>query len=415
MRKLLLTALALAAAPALVRASGFEVLNVNPRDLSLAASAVAAQRSAAATYSNPAALARLDGLNLSLGGSLLSLSTKWTAPGGRPDVTGSSRTEFSPTTPVALFAAYGTKLADRGLGVGFGMGTPGGGEMNWKDDWQGRGRIITVQRRMLGFYLNAGYEVHPQIRLGGGGIYYYGLQYLKQGIQSSPGSGDFAELRADGGGLSYQLSAEIDPVKGLPLTIGIDYKHKAVMATEGDAHFQRPPALATPTSVDQGVKQDLPFPNLLAVAAAYRLARPWLVTLQYNYSRFSVYEEDRFIGDAGAEIVVPRDYRDGHVIRGGVEYTGFDRLALRAGLMRDFSGLRTETLSPTLPDSNTTGAAVGAGYTFRPGLTLDAAFFYGDRDRQTATGSAAFPGSYKTNVWIASLGLVWATGVGASR
>jgi long-chain fatty acid transport protein len=413
MRKLLLTALALT--PTLVRASGFEVLNVNPRDLSLAASGVAAQRSAAATYSNPAALSRLDGLNLSLGGSVLALSTKWTAPGDRTDVTGSSTTKFSPTTPVGLYAAYATRVADRGLGVGFGMGTPGGGEMNWKDDWQGRGRIITVQRRMLGFYLNAGYEVIPQVRVGAGGIYYYGLQYLKQGIQSAPGSSDFAELRADGGGFSYQVAAEFDPVKGLPLTIGVDYKHKAVMATKGDAHFQRPPALATPTSVDQGVKQDLPFPNLLAVGAAYRITQPWLVTLQYNYSRFSVYKEDRFIGDAGAEIVVPRNYRDGHVIRGGVEWTGIERLALRGGLMRDFSGLRTDTLSPTLPDSNTTGAAVGAGYTFRPGLTLDAAFFYGDRDKQTATGTSAFPGSYKTNVWIASLGLVWATGVGATR
>ena len=187
------------------------------------------------------------------------------------------------------------------------------------------------------------------------------------------------------------------------------------MSMDGDGHFQLPAALQSPSTQDQGVKQDLPFPNLLAVGLGYRVAKPWLVTLQYNYSRFSVYKQDLFVGDTGLEIVVPRDYRDGHVIRGGVEWTQSDRLTLRAGLMRDFSGLRKETLSPTLPDSNTTGGSVGAGYTFRPGLTLNGAFFYGDRDKQTATGSAAFPGSYKTGVWIASVGLVWATGVGASR
>lgn len=404
------------ATPALSLASGFEVLNTNPRDLALAASAVAAQQDAAAVYANPAALSRLDGLNLSLSGSFLTLQTKWTAPSDNPAVTGSAKTDFAPTTPIAAFVAYGTRLANgHGLGAGVGVGTPGGGEMNWDDDWQGRGRIITVQRRMIGFYGNVGYELIPQIRVGGGVIYYLGLQYLKQGIQTEPGANSFAELNTSGGGFSYQLSAEIDPIRDLPLTIGIDYKHKANMAMDGDAHFEVPASfVSSPTSVDQDVQQDLPFPNLLAVAAAYRIAKPWLVTLQYNYSRFQVYNEDLFVGSLGAQIVVPRDYRDGHVIRGGVEWTQSEKLTLRAGLMRDFSGLRTDTLSPTLPDSDTTGVALGAGYTFRPGLRLDATVFYGDRDKQTATGTA-FPGSYKTDVWIASVGVVWKTGVGATR
>jgi long-chain fatty acid transport protein len=412
MRKNFLAALLFAAllfAPLLASASAFEVINVNPRDLGMSHSLVASQQDAAASYMNPAALSKLDGLNLSLAGSVLDIRTKWTAPSGNPALTGTSKSNFAPTTPVALFVAYGTRVADRGLGVGFGMGTPGGGQVEWDDDWQGRGRIITVQRRMLGFYLNGGYEVLPFLRLGGGAIYYYGLQYLKQGVQ--PFNDAFAELNTKGGGLAYQLSAEVKALENL--TFGIDYKHKAVMSMDGDAHFQVPPALQGPTTQDQGVKQDLPFPNLLAVGAAYRIAKPWLVTLQYNYARFRVYDEDLFIGDTGFTVRVPRDYRDGHVIRGGVEWNTTERLILRAGLMRDFSGLRKNTLSPTLPDSHTTGAAVGAGYTFRPGLAVNGAFFYGDRDKQTAEGPIAFPGSYKTNVWIASLGVVWATGVGA--
>jgi long-chain fatty acid transport protein len=410
MRKTIL--IALLCAPAVSLASGFEVINTNPRDLALSSSAVAAQQDAAATYANPAALSKLDGLNLSLAGSLLSIQTKWTAPSGSSTLSGTSRTNFAPTTPVALFAAYGFHPMGRNLGVGFGMGTPGGGQMEWDDDWEGRGRIITVQRRMLGFYLNAGYEVFRWLRIGGGGIYYYGMQYLEQGIGQLPGAK--AELNTSGGGLTYQVSTEITPIENL--SFGIDYKHKATMEMDGDAHFTIPQSLAgSPTTQDQGVKQDLPFPNQLAVAAAYRVAKPWLVTLQYNYARFEVYREDRFEGDTGFSVVVPRDYRDGHTIRGGVEWNTTDKLVLRAGLMRDFSGLRQNTLSPTLPDSDTTGVSFGAGYTFRPGLTVQGAAFYGDRDKQTAEGSTAFPGSYKTDVWIASLGVVWATGIGASR
>lgn len=401
MRKLVL--FALLCSPLLARASGFEVINTNPRDLALSSSAVAAQEDAAAVYANPSALSKLEGLNLSLAGGMLSLGTTWTAPSGDPNLSGSEDTNFAPTTPVNLYAAYGMKLAGRGLGIGLGMAVPGGGQMDWDDDWQGRGRIIIVQRRMLGFYLNAGYQVLPWLRVGGGGIYYYGMQYLKQGVQPYPDA--YAELDTKGGGLSYQLSAEVTPLENL--SIGIDYKHKAVMSMDGDAAFHVPPALEGPTTQGGGVSQDLPFPNQLAIAAAYRVSKPLLVMLQFNYARFQVYKTDLFVLDSGQTLEVPRNYDDGYTIRAGVEWDQSDRLALRLGVMRDISGLDTDTLSPTLPDSDTWGFSGGLGYAFRPDLAFNAALFYGTRDRQTATGPDAFPGSYKTDVWIATIGVVW--------
>ncbi len=407
------TLLVLAAlAPSLAAASGFEVINVNPRDLALSSSGVAAQRDAAATITNPAALSRLRGLNVSAAGSILSLTTKWTAPddGGASGLSGTATTNFAPTPPVAAAVAWGTEVGGRGLGVGFGVGTPGGGQMKWDEDWQGRGRIITVERRMIGFYLTGGYEVAPWLRVGAGGVYYYGIQYLKQGIEpfAAAPADAFGELSTKGGGLSFQLSAE---AKVLPtLTFAVDYKHTATMATKGDGHFQVPPSLAGPSTQDQGVSEDLPFPTLVAVGLAWKVKPAVQLTLQYNYSGFSVYEEDRFVGDKGLVLVVPRDYGDGHVVRGGVEWDLDPTWTVRFGAMYDFSGLRTDTLSPTLPDSNTLGVSTGASYDFGTGLGLHGAFFYGDRARQTATGPSAFPGSYKTNVWIASLGVTWTPG-----
>jgi long-chain fatty acid transport protein len=401
-------ALALLLAPAAARSSGFEVINVNPRDLALSSSAVAAQRDAAAVMTNPAALAGLRGFNLSVGGSLLALSTTWTAPADPSlGLTGRASTKFAPTPPVAAAAAWGTELAGRGLGVGLGVGTPGGGQMKWDEDWQGRGEIITVERRMLGFYLNAGYQLLPWLRVGGGGIYYYGIQYLKQGVP--PIADAYAELSTRGGGLAFQLSTEVKASE--TLTFAADYKHQGTMAMTGDGHFQVPPALAGPSTQDQGVSQDLPFPSLLAVGVAWRVKPAVQLTLQYNYSRFQVYTEDRFVGDKGLVLVVPRNYDDGHIVRGGVEWDVDARYTVRLGLMRDFSGLRTDTLSPTLPDSNTTAITTGATVNLGSGLAVSGAVFYGDRDKQTADPtSSAFQGSYKTTIWIASVGLTWRTG-----
>jgi long-chain fatty acid transport protein len=405
MRTLKTIVLAALLVPGLALASGFEVINTNPRDLSLSGSGVAAQRDAAATYQNPASLSRLQGFNLSLAGSMLSLKTKWTAPsdGGASGLTGDATTKFAPTPPVALFAAYGTKVGGRNLGVGFGLGVPGGGQMRWEEDWQGRGRIITVERRILGTYLNAGYEIAPWLRLGGGLIYFYGIQYLKQGVE--PFGDAYGELSTKGGGLSFQLSADVQATD--KLRFGVDFKNKATISMDGDGHFQVPPALAGPATQDQNVKQDLPFPIQLAVGGSYQVSKAVMVTLQYNYAGFNVYKEDLFEGSKGLVLRVPRNYDDGHVIRGGVEWTVNPTWQIRFGAMRDFSGLKTDTLSPTLPDSNTTGVSTGFTWNLAPRWALSYAFFYGDRDKQTATGTVALPGSYKTNVIITGLGFTY--------
>jgi long-chain fatty acid transport protein len=409
MRTTLLALLVLAPASAL--ASGYEVINVSPRDLALSSSAVAAQEDAGATFVNPSALSRLDGLSLNLAGSVLSIATDWSAPSGSslgPDAS----TNFEPTTPIALYAAWGTRVAGRGFGVGIGVGTPFGGNVFWDADWAGRGSIITVQRRFFGGYVTAGLEVIPEIlRLGGGLVSYYGFEYLRQGVP--PFAGAQARLDTDGGGGSYDVSAELTPLRGVPLSIGIDYKHKATVEMEGDADFEVPAGVAV-TNVDQGARHVLTLPNQLAVGAAYRVTPPLLLTLQWSFSRWSVYDADVFEGDRGLTITVPRDYRNGYVIRGGGEYDVSDAFTVRAGLMFDNSGFRTERYSPTLPDADTWGFSAGIGWNARRDLALNVTGFYGVRDDVTTTNNATvanpegtFPGRFETDVWIASVGVVW--------
>ena len=123
--------------------------------------------------------------------------------------------------------AYGFSLADRNAGVGLGMNVPGGGAVRYPNDWAGRGRIITVDRKGLyGFYLTAGYEVIPQLRVGDGLVYYYGTEYLRQGIQ--PSDAGFGKVSAKGGAPSFDLAVEYT-LANIPLTLAADFKYKATM------------------------------------------------------------------------------------------------------------------------------------------------------------------------------------------
>lgn len=402
MKKIVLLAALLL--PAVALANGYDVPNVAPRDLALAGSAVAAQNDAGATYAMPAGLARLPGLNLSLNASMLVLDTEWTAPAGSGLAPSPASTRFSPVPPVGIYASYGFTLGGSPAGVGVGLNTPGGGNVNWDEQWAGRGRIITVDRKIYGLYLSGGYQLIPQLRLGAGAIYYYGTEYLKQGIQPFPDA--YGELSTKGGGFAFGLSAEVTPVLSVPLTVAADFKYKGTMKLEGDGHFQVPPALATSVQ-DQGLTHELIYPSVLNLAASWRVASPVLVTAGFTYTFYEVYVADSFVGDKGMTITVPRNYGNGQTYRLGVEYAASDQLALRAGLLRDHSGLDTATYSPTLPDANSWAGSLGAGYAFSPNITVNGAFFYALMDKVTATGTEAFPGSYQTNAWILSAGLTY--------
>jgi long-chain fatty acid transport protein len=408
--------------PAVALANGYDVPNVNPRDLAMAGSLVAAQGDAAATYQNPAALSKVNGISLSVAGSFLDLQTEWSAPAGSAlDGAPDAKTKFRPAPPVALFAAWGTQLFGRGAGVGFGMNVPGGGNVFYEDDWAGRGRIITVDRKLYGLYLTAGYELFPNVRIGGGPVYVYTTEYLKQGIQ--PFSDAYGELSTQGGGWGYDLSAEVTPLASIPLTLALDYKHKVRMELSGDGNFVVPDALLQPSptdpsaqpAVDQDVKHVLTFPNVLTVGAAYRVAKPLLVTAAWTFNRYRVYRDDVFVGSAGTSIVVPRFYRNGYTFRLGAEYDATARLKVRAGVLRDISGLRTEYYSPTLPDGNAWAGSLGLGWKLSPNLDLNAAGFYALLDQVKQTGTEELPGVYDTRAYIISAGATWRTDLGLGK
>lgn len=399
MRKLTI-ALAVVLAPALSLAGGDSIPNINPRDLGLSGSAVAAQRDAAAVFANPAALARLEeGLHVALAISALDIAATWNAPVGPAE----ADTQFKLAPPGGAFAAYGTTLLGTRVGFGAGFTVPYGGNVYWDEDWEGRFRVTTVDRKVFGTYANGAFQLGPYLRLGGGLIYYRTTEYLKQGMDYL-GSEGYAEVSTEGGHLSYQVAFELQPIEAV--RIGFQYKHQAVQKLEGEAAFHGVPDSIRPSLPDQDVEHVLTIPSVFDVAAAWQARKDLLVTVTYSFDRYSVYKEDRFVGSAGTEVLVERNYRNGYTVRGGAEYQLTPAVELRAGLQRDVSGMRSSTFSPSLPDASSWGGAVGASWNFRPNMSLSAAFFLAIMDEVTASGDA-FAGTYDIRAEIFSVGFTW--------
>ncbi len=441
-------------APSLAFASGYAVPNTSPRDLGLCASGVAAQRDAGAAFALPAALARIEGPSVRTGAGAVNVFSRWTDTSPNLDAT---QTRFGdPPEPTSadlalqftgfpnVAVAYGGKLpslGNRGYGVGLSLQPFGGAVVKWPDGWAGRYRIAAVDRRVFSAIASAGVEVIPRVRVGGGLLYYYTTEKFTQNawMQEYPlGTGTAtapdatARLALSGGALTYDVSAEVEPLPGIPLTIGVDYKHKASQHLHGDVTWTGTDPYFAGDSYDpltavftaKSATQTLTIPNTLNVGVAYRVVRPLLVTATFTFDRWVVYDRDLFTADTGAAIDVPRDYHNGQTYRAGVEYELSRALQLRAGVQRDVSGLRSAVYSPTLPDASSWGGSLGATYRFARGVYVDAAVFYAKMDKVTAPTDAGsepiapliffptgtFRGSYEPSALIYGLAAGWTPG-----
>jgi len=395
--------------PAAALAGGYLVPNVNPRDLGASGSLVAAQNSAEAVYVNPAALAGQDGLSLVGNATLIDFRSSWA------DTTGQfaqqSPVDLTPKAafPPSLFASYGMKVSGLPIGFGAGVNVPAGGQVFWPGNWPGRYYVTTVDRRVYGLYLTGGVQPLKQLKLGGGLIYYRTTEHLTQAINFLAYESG-AELGAAGGKVSYDLSAEVTPIDGLPLTLAIDYKHKADQSLSGQAHFDHVPASLVSHSLDQPLTHDLSVPNLLNLGAAFALLPVLRLTAAYTFDRFIVYRQDLFAGTFGTNVLVQRQYHNGYTLRLGGEYDLLPQLTVRAGILRDISPTNTDFLNPSIPDASSTAFSFGATYQVTPRLGIQAAFFYDRQDTTTTTSSEAFPGSYSTHASIYSLGVAYRLG-----
>ncbi len=457
MRKIAVLAFAF---PSLALASGYALPNTNPRDLALCASAVAAQSDSGAAFALPASLSRLNGPSARISAGAVNVATSWKDPtGAAPDT--SNETAIPPIGNVSV--AYGGKLSalgDRGWGVGLGIEPYGGSVVQWPNDWTGRYRIVRVNRQVFSGVLTAGLEVMPRIRIGGGLLYYYTTEELKQHAYMAPFVGtspaDVAnpatwnpaqpdavgKIDASGGALSYDVSAEAQPLPDLPLTIAVDYKHKATQTLKGKAEWSGLTPLASALGaagatpfLNMDAQQELTIPNTLNIGVAYRATQPLLLTATYTFDRWIVYDSDVFVGANGYRINVPRNYSNGWTVRGGAEYDLDAAWTVRGGLQYDHSGLDPHFYSPTLPDASSWAGSLGATWRFKKGFALDAAVFWAFMNKVTAedpnpatpgTGlepglppatpvpvpapEGTFRGTYSTNVLVFGLGLAWTPG-----
>ena len=272
-------------------------------------------------------------------------------------------------------------------------------------------------------YLTGGFEIIPQIRVGGGLVYYYATEELSVDKALPGGQDGLVTLADSGGAVSWDASIEIQPILDVPFRIGVDYKQQAFMKLKGPANFAFPPPFAA-VYPNQDFNHMLPYPSTFNVGVAWRPipdGRP--------HRRLHVRALQRLrVGHLRGA-----DHRPGHraclsssrcgettatPASSGWAWPGRSSRSSSFGPAASTTspGVNPAYFNPSLPDGNAWAGSLGLGWDVMKDLSISASFFNAwfttlnsvpAASTATLDNASSFPGQFKSWAWIASLGLNW--------
>lgn len=405
----------------LAAAAGFGLFQHGGRAMGQAGAMTArAPEPSAVTY-NPAALTRLEGVQVQAGLDFNHANDEYDSP------TGSFAARHVIQFPASLYATW--KPAGGSLAYGFGLDAPFYSNLDWQPvRFPGRFLTRRVELRV--------YELHPVVAwdlgggwsLGGGARYVFGdLSQEDNGvftfnIQDTP-TGPVVAVPVE---VERNASADVDD---LAWDLAVHYTSQAwgwgavfrspvTLKGDGDLDYDPrdvPPgvpgldAQVAARFRDGSVRQSFEIPRELRGGIWYAPYPELRLELDASYQSWSslentdvTYNPDAF-GD-GPTVSTRRDWDDTLSLRLGLEGDITDAFVLFGGVALEPSPVPGGTLEPGFPRGDATVYAIGFSYNF-PQLSFDVGYSFHDHDDRGASGqepaSPGVRGTYSANdqVW----------------
>lgn len=351
-------------------ASGFSIFEQSAKASGLAGAWVARADDAAANWYNPAALLWLEGSEVQFGGNIITVGgdTEFTALD--PSFGIFTPTVFEPEssleTPIHFY--YRQKVSP-GLAWGIGLTTPFGLVTEWAQ------RPVTfsaAKSELTTFVLNP----NVAVAIGGGWALGLGVDYIFADIGSfsrevpidldgNPLNGfeviGAANLTGDGNDIGFNVALHR---KGPGWGFGLTYRTELSPEIEGDIAYSGFGPLS-PFFPSSPGSAGLNLPAQAQVGLAWETSGPWSFEVDVAWAGWSDF--DTLIIDITNETAFSRDI----VLREAWDDTfsyrfGAARAAganeWRFGVVLDESPVPEDTLRPSIPDAERTGASFGWGH-----------------------------------------------------
>ncbi len=401
---------ALLSVAARVDASGFHVDEQDARATGRAGAVTASPMGPEAVYYNPAGLAELSGVQLSLGAALVSPTAEFRpAEGGAATKVDERRFVLPQFFASARLAPW--------LAAGFGAYSPFGLAIRWPESSPGRAELREAELQT--FFLTPAVGVDasalvPGLSFGAGLDLVPAAVRLERDV---PFGTDYGSVALGGdalgvgvrGGLGYRSPA-------LPLSIGLTFRSRVPLDFSGEADFDAPARYRAALPVDGSVSTRIVLPLTLGLGVAVRPLPAWELEVDGTLRGWSSYDELDIELPDGSHSRSPRNYHDSFVVRVGSEVAFAPGWAARLGFVWDETPIPSESVDFQLPDANRFDVTAGLGGEVAPGLRVDLAGLYVLPSwRTTAMSDPLEPpvkGRFEIQAWVLNLSLTAVLGAG---
>lgn len=403
MKKLFVSALAVAAISGTALAEGYQINSLSAKQIGMGHTGIALKLGGESMFFNPAGMAFMD-KTLDLSTSVTGIMPTCTATVDGVDYT----TDNGVSTPLGVHAAF--SIYDN-LKAGIAFYTPYGSSINWTDNWPGAVLNQNVKLKVFTIQPTFSWAITPKLSIGAGAMISWGTVDLNKGLVTAETTDKAinalktigqlpAETPAFGSTTpaSVNLNGKADMVVGFNVgamynitdqwTVGASYRSQMKMKVKaGDAYVKYANAMAQGIlgeSLDlineANFKAEMPCPWVMGLGVSYKptdrltLAADARLTGWHAYKRLDI----EFL----AEQLTPynqnidKKYKNSWCYSVGGQYAVTDRFDARLGLMVDTSPVNENYYNPETPGMTKIEPTVGLSFRPIPSLSIDLAFMY---------------------------------------
>lgn len=361
----------LAVAPAF--ASGFSIYEQSAKASGQAGAWVARADDAAANWYNPAALTKLEGMQVQFGFNYIDIGgdTSFTL-GNDPSAIGAAAAigvtvtpgqEFESESNVAIPShLYFSGHVNEKWSYGIGLTVPYGLVTEWADVPV---TLVSQKAELVTFNINPNlaYKINENWSVA------FGLNYLYADISEfsrfvilpsaptapiPPGTFEF-NLKGNGDDFGWNVAAHYT---GADWNFGFTYRSSLSPEITGNTEITGAaiPSQAGSTVVD--------LPDQAAIGIAYTALPKFDIEFDMSWAHWSTFQNlvIDLDGPGLPDITQAENWSDTVAFRIGAAWSLAEAHQLRVGLVRDQNPIPTNTMRPSIPDADRTGLTFGYGF-----------------------------------------------------
>ena len=361
------------------------------------AGAAASAENASVVATNPAAMSRLDGVNVTLNNTLILAKTDIKNPVG--SAPGTNKGDMVPRILVgSAFITFPHVLLDN-LSMGLGLYAPFGLKTNYESTFQGRAFGDKSTVTVVTFQPTVSYAFTPSFSAGAGLTVNHFNGVLTSGVSPAIPNAT-QELDGARNAFGYNVGFLFSPITDM--NIGLTYHSEVEYDLRGNTQVSNTPITNTPYTFSAKGRGNLIIttPDSLELAATYKIVPTVELKAgitRTRWSSISVLAPKSTFTASGVTTSVPLPAVYKNVIAGTLnagsssEVVNFEdvnmyslgatwqvqsNLALRAGVAYDESPANKKDRNVRIPTADRAIYAVGANYALSKNTSVDLAYNY---------------------------------------